>query len=234
MKNSNIDYIDDTINRWWGCKKNRVGCQNCYAIDLMKRYKYNPDLITPIKNWKRKATGRIILVGSMMDIFDKREEVNELRKELIDYIINDTGNTYLLLTKHYDQLIKPEFNIYYPDHVYLGVSISNNKDYKEFMNLHRHIKHRKLWVSFEPLVGKINIEDAYPFVYAVVGGERAALRKARRMDVSWVRKIVKVFQRTNTRIFVKQLGTSLAHENKVGNKDVSTFPEIYLQEKIND
>jgi protein gp37 len=38
MLNTKIEWTNNTVNFWWGCKKKSPGCANCYAAALDKRY----------------------------------------------------------------------------------------------------------------------------------------------------------------------------------------------------
>lgn len=81
-----IEWADDSVSIWWGCTHHGVGCKNCYAESIAKRFGGNiwgpksPRLY--IASWEkslralnRKAEKegkpRIVFINSMSDFFEE-------------------------------------------------------------------------------------------------------------------------------------------------------------------
>ena len=119
-----IQWCDHTFNPWRGCTKISTGCDNCYAEQLARR---NPAVLgewgptgnrpvaaastwQAVDGWNRKAHNegrrRRIFVGSMMDVFEDREDLYAARRELWRTILECQYLDFLLLTKRPENLAK--------------------------------------------------------------------------------------------------------------------------------
>lgn len=98
MKDSKIEWCDDTVNLWWGCTEVHEGCDNCYARVLSNRWgkelwgdiaprELKPKAFNLLSNLqaKAKADGAIrrVFIGSMMDIFEKEHLLHDSKGEPI-------------------------------------------------------------------------------------------------------------------------------------------------------
>lgn len=131
--------------------------------------------------------------------------------------------------------------------VWLGVSVEDQATADERIPLLLQTPTAVRWISAEPLLGPIDLSDYLnPVINArhnsadldwvVVGGESG--KKARSLDINWVRGIIQQCNSANVPVFVKQLGAmayeSPGHEGATGyfltlkNKkggDMSEWPE---------
>lgn len=128
-ENSKIEWTDHTVNLWWGCSKVHIGCKNCYAEKLSKRYlndvwgedverKRIKSAFNDLTKYQRQAKKENkflrIFCGSMMDIFEPSKtllnpselphtttETGQLREELFGRINDGEFNNliFLFLTK---------------------------------------------------------------------------------------------------------------------------------------
>ena len=254
-ENSKIEWTDHTLNLWWGCAKVHIGCKNCYAETLSKRWgndvwgedksrKRIRSAFPDLKKYQQQAAKANKLVkvfcGSMMDIFE-----NE--KPLSNPTIHDEGweiaHTSTLRHKlfeeiqqgKYDNLIflfltKRPCNIPHgsaPKNVWFGTSISNQitADVEG-----EHIRHKKLnynlFLSIEPLVGPINSLNLDGIKWVIVGGESG--HKARPMHPDWVRSIRNQCKEANVPFFFKQWGewVHIKWNERTGNKQFGEWIKV--------
>lgn len=101
-QNSKIQWCHHTANLWWGCVSVHIGCLNCYAETLSKRFGDDVwgndkprreiksvwnDLLRYQRLAKEANEIHRVFVGSMMDIFEKPMPLidkNKLYKEGVD------------------------------------------------------------------------------------------------------------------------------------------------------
>ncbi len=91
--NVGIAWCDSTVNLWWGCTKVHLGCDNCYAESLSKRFGENlwgdenprrlvksafTDLNALQKQGEKKNEKIVVFIGSMMDIFEKPKKMVDI------------------------------------------------------------------------------------------------------------------------------------------------------------
>lgn len=88
-------------------------------------------------------------------------------------------------------------------HVWLGTSVENSDvaDRVEHLSL---IAGATLFVSFEPLIGRIDDIDLRKIHWAIVGGESGP--RARAMDGEWVERLYEIARRDDVAFFFKQWG----------------------------
>jgi protein gp37 len=172
-----INYVDSTHNFWiGGCEPISEGCKNCFAEKMYKRF-WGKDFSIPIKSknfdaplkWKKP---RVILVNDMSDFFHKDIPI-EWRLQALHLIDICKQHIFLLLTKrpnnmlkHFEKLDIEKFG----NHIWLGVSVENQKAADERIPELLKIPHFKKWVSVEPLLGKIDV-NFKGINWVVCGGE---------------------------------------------------------------
>lgn len=94
MKNTAIEWADNTINFFVGCTKVSEGCANCYMYRLENRWGRDPSKVRKT-NWftidanLRKWDKSNIFVNSMSDTFYK--DIFQIRQ--------------MYLSKHYRELV---------------------------------------------------------------------------------------------------------------------------------
>ncbi len=204
MKNTKIEWSDNTFNPWIGCTKVGPGCDNCYAETQQSqrfgRVKWgagNPRARTsdtawkdPIK-WDREAakSGKrpFVFCASLADVFDNEIDA-DWRADLFRIIIKTPNLVWLLLTKRIGSVVKmaPEL----PRNVAIGATMVNQEEYDRDVDKLLAVKNELAplftFGSFEPLLGPIELDDRAPD-WIIVGGESGV--RARAMDLDWVRSI---------------------------------------------
>lgn len=238
--NSQIQWTDATVNFWTGCKKVSEGCKFCYMYRDMERYGKNPkeivrtsrktfDAATKWKDPKR------IFTCSWSDFFI--EEADEWRKDAWAVIRETPQHKWQILTKRPERILAclPDDWGDGWENVWLGVTVENEEAFDKRIPILNHIKAKTKFVSFEPLIGRIEInEQRFSMMlgidWAIIGGESGndtGKYLYRESELEWFEHIINMLPNC-TNIFVKQLGTHLA--KKMGLKDrhggdMSEFPE---------
>lgn len=181
MGNTKIEWAEKSWNPLSGCSPVSEGCANCYAERMAKRlagrYGYpkdEPFRVTdhddrfqdPIK-WKKP---RRIFVCSMGDLF--HEAVRESDIGLVIYMMRRANwHSYMILTKRPQRMLhffaNKEWN---NDHIWLGVSVENQKRADERIPILLQIPAKVRFVSAEPLLDNI---DFSPWIgYNPIKSER--------------------------------------------------------------
>lgn len=122
MKESKIEWCDNTWNPWWGCTKVSDGCKNCYAETLSNRYGkslWGPKGTRELRsdsywnqplNWNKAAQGAPrrprVFCASMADVFEDRPELVSWRLCLFDLIRQTPNLDWLLLTKRPENVVR--------------------------------------------------------------------------------------------------------------------------------
>ena len=182
MKNSNIEWTDNTFNPWVGCTRVSPGCQHCYAETLMadryKKVKWGPQgarVRTSAAYWKqphkwnREAAAdgvrRRVFCASLADVFeikeDQYDEMQEWRQELFTLIEETPSLDWLILTKRPDiarAAIPARWLRQYSPNVWLGTSVENqeyaDKRIPELLKIPAAVR----FLSVEPMLGPVNLD----------------------------------------------------------------------------
>ena len=238
-------YIAETWNPVTGCTKISEGCANCWAEKMSKRmagrYGYpisEPFAVTRHRDKYREPFSwrnpRMVFVCSMGDLF--HEDVPfDLIHELFD-IMEDEENQkhlFLILTKRArrmqmffrDRYERNKGKIF--ENIWAGVSVENQEQANNRLFYLMMTNAHKLFVSAEPLLGTIELNDInwdnYLYIdtlaglfgkqkdkqdnkldWVIVGGESG--HNARPMHPDWVRSIRDQCKKTETPFFFKQWG----------------------------
>jgi len=210
---SAIEWTEATWNPVTGCTKISIGCQNCYAermayrLQAMGQANYSDGfkvkthekvLLLPLR-WKKSRT---IFVNSMSDLFHEEVPVSFISK-VFKIIEKTPHHIFQILTKRSDNLQKLSKCLPWPDNIWMGVTVENNKYLQRIDDL-INIPARIKFISFEPLLGPITDIDLTNIDWVVVGGESGP--KARPMSPSWVKHIRNQCLATNVPFFFKQWG----------------------------
>ncbi len=257
-ENSSISWTDHTFNPWMGCTKVSPGCQFCYAEVFSGRYmkvgwgdKASRHLTSdstwakPLA-WQKAAvknkTRYKVFCASLADVFEDNSQLLSWRDRLWDLILATPNLDWLILTKRPENYKKffPYKWMYpgrFPQNIWLGTTICNQKEYnnnwlelKVFQNLY---KVKISFVSFEPLLGNINLHYGAPD-WSIIGGESGFLKNARPMDLAWVKNIIDQIQAMKGKdhhIFFKQMGSQLAKKLRMldfkGEAGLHALPPAY-------
>jgi protein gp37 len=211
--NSAIEWTEATWNPVTGCTKISAGCQNCYAarmayrlqamgqpnyIDGFKVRTHEKALSLPLK-WKKS---RAIFVNSMSDLFHEQVPVSFIQK-VFSVMKQAHQHIFQVLTKRSENLCKLSSSLPWPDNVWMGVTVENNRLLKRIEDL-RKTPAKVKFVSFEPLLSPISNINLTHIDWVIVGGESGP--KARTMSPSWVKDIRNQCLAANVPFFFKQWG----------------------------
>ncbi len=239
-----ISWTEATWNPFYGCTKISEGCKNCYMYRDQARYGNNPAIVKKSKTnfdkplkWKE---GKLIFTCSWSDFFI--EEGDQYRDELWKIIKATPQHTYQILTKRPErihQCLPNDWDTGY-ENVWLGISAENQQRYDERMQIFVGIPAKIRFLSIEPLLGPIDLYkpdsiDERLFgeyiQWVIIGGESGNLEgkfTARECKREWIIKIADELQKRGVATFIKQLGTSLAYEMRLGDKagaNMNEWPE---------
>lgn len=179
-----MKYWTKSWNCIYGCTKLRAGCTNCWALQMAKRMQGNGLLSGVVEgdNWTGKIQDvdrielpyswkghQIVAVDWMSDIF--HENVPPWVWTSTLRVARETSHTYLILTKRYNKLPLRLSPYKPPENVFIGVTISNQKDAIEAEGILRSASMWgwKTWVSFEPALEEVNW-FGYEFLNGLVMG----------------------------------------------------------------
>lgn len=244
-ENSKISWTDHTFNPWWGCVKVSPACDHCYAESFSKRVGENvwgtdaPRRLFGDKHWNEPLKwnktaladfGRParVFCASMADVFEDRDELITHRGRLFGLIKQTPNLLWNLLTKrnteikHYAPHLK-EFG-----NVRIGVTVENQ-------TYDHRIVEGVSWISAEPLLGPLNLENfgvcpdwrdgtademLRKIEWVIVGGESGA--GARLMELEWAVDLIRQCKEAGVAVHFKQLGDVLAQKLGVANRYYDT------------
>jgi len=208
-----------------------------YGQDPTKVIRTSPKTFNAALNWKDPKK---IFTNSWSDFFI--EEADQWREAAWSIIRNTPQHSWQILTKRPERIrecLPADWGKGY-DNVWLGVSIENSD-----------VSHDRLWrlidvpakvkfLSVEPMLGPVDllldtivtgnlVESRIDWV--IVGGESGndnGKYKYRECKLEWIYDIIDQCKRSNTPVFVKQLGTHLSKEMKLVDRhggDIEEWPQ---------
>lgn len=229
--NTKIGWTDHTFSPWWGCARISPGCARCYADSLASRYgnelwrRHGDRRIVSEATWRNplgwnrdaETAGRQALVfcASMADVFEGRTDLDEPRERLWKLIARTPWLRWQLLTKRPENVAAMvPWGDDWPSNVLIGASVEDQRRADE--RIPHLVKLPAMrFLSVEPLLGPVNL-DLDGISWVVVGGESGP--KARPCGTDWIRAVRDQCAETETRLFVKQLGTGWAKANRLRGK----------------
>ncbi len=239
-----IDWCDHTYNPWWGCTKVSPACDNCYAEAQANRFgKWfgdNPRRMFGDKHWaeplkwnrKAEAAGvrASVFCGSMCDVFEDLDELQEPRERLWDLILDTPSLDWLLLTKRPENighLIHHPALSSHPAHygwdlnnIFLGVTAESQYPFNGRVQLLAKWSRVKLFLSMEPLLGPVDLSEHIDRLAGViVGGESGP--GARPMDPDWARSIRDQCAAARVPFFMKQMSGRTPKEREAIPEDLN-------------
>ena len=211
-----IEWCDSTWNPWYCCREVSAGCENCYARAWARRAgkAWGQPIRAAEKTFhapQHWAESRKIFVGSLSDFFfDTSYDFHRLQKEATIVMASACWHRYLLLTKR-PQNIAPALekhmieSIWPWRSIWLGVTVENQDAVWRIEELAK-VPAAIRWVSFEPLVGPVEVPDHLwdELDWIVIGGESGP--KARPMDPDWVEDLMIEADENGKPVFFKQWG----------------------------
>jgi protein gp37 len=210
-QNSSIEWTDHTFNPWWGCTKVSPACDNCYAElwakrmghqiwgnGVERRFFSDHHWNEPLR-WNEEASSekrrRRVFCASMADVFERKSELNVIRRRLWSLIAETPWLDWLLLTKrpqNIEQMVPWKKD--WPGNVWLGTTVETQL-YAE-KRLPFLLKHAAAvrFLSCEPLLGPIDLKpwfhnkNLFPIDWVIAGGESGP--RARAMHPIWPKALL--------------------------------------------
>lgn len=193
---SKIEWTDATWNPVTGCTKISPGCKHCYAEVFAERWrgipghpyeqgfdlKLHPGRLDQPLRWKKP---RMIFVNSMSDLFHEKIEFGYLKK-IFSVMYAAHWHTFQILTKRAHLLHFVRNQLFWPDNVWIGVSVESEKYVGRIGHL-RSVPAAIRFLSLEPLLGPLSNLHLNGIDWVIVGGESGP--GARPMHPVWVRDI---------------------------------------------
>jgi protein gp37 len=240
-----IEWCDHTFNVAWGCMKVSPGCAHCYADTLSNRYGFDvwgPAETTERRTfgdkhwhepvvWNRKAEKegkrRRVFWCSMCDLMEDHPTINAERLKAWPLMKATPWLDHLVLTKRperYTDHLPADWGEGYPN-VWLGTSVES-QEYIERLHVLSRVPARVRFVSFEPLLGPIEIPLYSPHAihWGIIGGESGP--GAREARPEWMRSLLQQLALCGIAPFLKQLG---GHPDKRGHEKAVLDGQRYVE-----
>ena len=230
--NSNIEWTEHTWNPVTGCLKISQGCKHCYAERMAKRLKamgsaryvagFEPtlhhDLVDAPKKWKKP---RLVFVNSMSDLFQIDVPVAFIQA-VFETMRARPQHTYQILTKRSERLRELAPLLPWPDNVWMGVSVEDERVRSRIDDL-SVVPARVRFLSCEPLIGPLRDLPLAGLHWVIVGGESGP--QARPMQSGWVESLREQCATAGVPFFFKQWGG--VRTDRTGRQlDGRTFDEM--------
>ena len=224
MQRSQIEWTEATWNPVTGCTQVSPGCANCYAMRFAERFRgvpghpyergfdlqLRPERLDQPLRWRKPRT---IFVNSMSDLFhpgvpdDYIQQVFEVMQEA-------SQHRFQVLTKRSERLAGLSPTLPWPENIWMGVSVENQRWTSRIDDL-RQTGAAIKFLSCEPLLGPLDL-DLDGIDWVIAGGESGP--GARPMDGDWVRGVRDQCGETETAFFFKQWGAHCVNGRRVGKK----------------
>lgn len=222
--NSAIEWTEATWNPIVGCSAVSPGCTNCYAMRLAHRLeamgqpKYqgltrmsggrskwtgevrlDSGTLEAPKSWR---SGRMIFVNSMSDLFHEGIDIDVIKN--VFSVMSDTPqHTYQILTKRSDRLASLARSLWWPNNVWMGVSVES-EEYLYRVDDLRRVPAGVRFLSLEPLLGPLPGLNLDGIDWVIAGGESGP--GARPIHVEWARSIRDLCSEMRVPFHFKQWG----------------------------
>ncbi|MBX6722034.1 MAG: phage Gp37/Gp68 family protein [Dactylosporangium sp.] len=217
-RRSNIEWTDMTWNPVTGCTKISTGCKHCYAEAMAKRLEamgspryvngfrvtLHEDLIDLPFKWRKP---RRIFVNSMSDLFHEQVPLDFIQR-VFETMCRCPQHQFQVLTKRAERLVALSRFLPWPENIWMGVSVENQR-YAYRSELLRQVPAHVRFLSVEPLVGRIADLPLEGIHWVIVGGESGP--RARPMDPAWVEEIYHQCREAGVAFFFKQWGGVQKH-----------------------
>jgi protein gp37 len=210
--NSQIEWTEATWNPVTGCTQISPGCAHCYAKTFAERFRgvpghpyergfdltLRPERLRQPLDWRKP---RLIFVNSMSDLFHDGVP-DEFVRCVFEVIGEASWHTFQLLTKRPERLAAMKDEQPFPDNLWVGVSVENQR-WTSRIDYLREVPARVRFLSCEPLLGQLEL-DLRGIDWVIVGGESG--HRARRMRPEWARGVRDQCLAAEVPFFFKQWG----------------------------
>lgn len=224
MQRSSIEWTEATWNPVTGCTEVSPGCAHCYAKTFAERFRgvpghpyengfdlqLRPERLRQPLRWKKPRT---IFVNSMSDLFHD-EVPDEYIQQVFDVMESADHHRFQVLTKRSERLAELAPSLPWPENVWMGVSVENQRFARRVDDL-RQVPATVRFLSCEPLLGALDL-DLTDIDWVIAGGESGP--GARPMQPSWLRAVRDRCAETKVPFFFKQWGSHDSNGRRVGKK----------------
>ena len=222
--NSAIEWTEATWNPVTGCSEVSPGCAHCYAKTFAERFRgvpghpyevgfdltLRPERLQQPLAWK---TPRLIFVNSMSDLFHEDVPL-EFIAQVFEVMEEASHHTFQVLTKRAERLEAVASQLPWPENIWMGVSVENQRWTSRIEAL-RQTPARVKFLSCEPLLGPLDL-TLFDIDWVIVGGESGP--GARPMQLDWARSIRDQCLTSEVPFFFKQWGAFDAEGVRRGKK----------------
>jgi protein gp37 len=220
--NSAIEWTQATWNPVTGCTQISPGCARCYAKTFAERFRGVPGhpyeqgfdlrlwperLELPL-TWRKP---RLIFVNSMSDLFHEDVPARFVRS-VFAVMERASWHTFQVLTKRPERAAALSGRLPWPENVWMGVSVENQR-WTTRIDALRETGAATKFLSCEPLLGPLRL-DLREIDWVIVGGESGP--RARPMRADWARDVRAQCQAAGVPFFFKQWGTHDERGARVG------------------
>lgn len=235
MATSSIEWTQATWNPITGCNKVSPGCKHCYAERFSERLKamgvakyshgfevaVHEDMLSIPLGWKKP---RRIFVNSMSDLFHEEVPFEFIEKVFI-VMEKAYWHQFQVLTKRSQRLAELAPQINWPNNVWMGVSVEEQRYTYRIADLCKTGGKIK-FLSLEPLLGPLPSLNLSGIGWVIVGGESGP--GARPMEQKWVLDIRDQCIDSNVPFFFKQWGGTNKKRNGrlLENKEWNDYPNL--------
>jgi protein gp37 len=174
-----IEWTNFSFNPWWGCARVSPGCRFCYADRDAKRYghelwrRHGERRMLSEDNWRkplkwnrdaeRAQVPAKVFCASMADVFEDHPDVVAPRERLWGVIEATPWLHWQILTKRPENVARmAPWGDGWPAHVWLGVSVENQRYADERIPLLLASGAKTLFLSCEPLLGPVDLSRWMP------------------------------------------------------------------------
>jgi len=188
-----------------GCDKYSDGCQNCYAVDIIKWLKgmgqqvykdndfnltmHNNKLIWPIDKLAKKPDKPAkSFVTDMGDIFHKNV-TDEFIFKVFETMLNVPQHRFYVLTKRAERLGELGLHLPWKPWIWAGVTVESDKYIDRIDHLKKLPSEVNKFLMLEPLLSSMPELDLKGIDWVVVGGETNNKMKFREIKEEWVIEI---------------------------------------------
>jgi protein gp37 len=171
----------------------------------------------------RWAAPRVVFVNSMSDLFHARVSESFIRR-VFEVMEATPRHTYQLLTKRATRLARLADKLPWPENVWMGVSIEDNKQAGRVDRL-RQVPAAVRFVSAEPLLGPLDQLDLDGIDWLIAGGESGP--NCRPPEFEWIDELRERCAEYQVAFFFKQWGgrTPKARGRLLGGRTYDEMPK---------
>jgi protein gp37 len=196
-----------------GCDKVSPGCAHCYAETFAERFRgvpghpYEqgfdlrlwPDRLPLPLSWRKPKR---IFVNSMSDLFHPAVP-DDFIAGVFAVMTEASWHQFQILTKRPERLAEMATGLPWPQNVWMGVSIENNRWIGRADAL-RQVPAAVRFISAEPLLGPLSDLSLTGIDWVIAGGESGHIRRP--PNGEWFREIRDRCQAEGVAFFFKQWG----------------------------